>query len=231
MSGTVGRGRERRRKDVVNLLRRGLYAVLLWISHPLNAAAADGGQAAKAEAAPRRATIDIQALPSALPGEPPGWRVGVSTDDPRAAPALSPLIQHLRGRRWDFDRNFPSLRGGIGLDVDLPEAGNLHLNLLPPRRGNASGEGLRWQLSADESQDLRQLWSVGGTVDRVRSGESPGQLGEQKLALTPQLILDVDALTGMNGDARLIVQRAQWRDSRSGEDVGRVWQVNLRWRF
>lgn len=230
MSGTGGGGRERRRKGVVNLLRRSLYAVLLWISHPLTAAAADEGQGGNAEAAPRQATIDIRTLPAELPGEPPVWRVGVSTDDPRAAPVLSPLVQRLRSRRWDFDRRFPNLRGGIGLDVDLPQAGNLHLNLLPPRRDNATGQGLRWQLSADESQDLRQVWSIGGTVDRVRSGDGPGQMGDSRLALTPQLILDVDALAGMSGDARLTLQRAQWRD-RSGEDIGRVWQVNLRWRF
>lgn len=231
MSGTPGSSREQRRKGWINMLRRGSYAVLLWISQPFNATAADDGQAAGAEPVARRATIDIEALPAERPDEAPGWRVGVTSTDPRIAPTLSPLVERLRGRRWDFDRRFPNLRGGIGVDIDLPEAGNLHLNLLPPRRDNATGQGLRWQLSVDEEQDLRRVWSLGGTLDRVRNGDSPGQLGEPKLAITPQLILDVDALTGMSGDARLTVQRAQWRDSRSGDDVGRVWQVNLRWRF
>ncbi|AXQ27857.1 hypothetical protein D0B54_03825 [Solimonas sp. K1W22B-7] len=65
----------------------------------------------------------------------------------------------------------------------------------------------------------------------MRSGEKPGETGEQKLAVTPQLLLDVDAITGMKGDARLVIQRAQWRDGQGGADSGRVWQINLRWRF
>jgi len=230
MSATEEQGREQRRKGWVNVLRRGIYAALLWVSHPLNAAAADDGSAAEAQ--PRRATIDIQALPAEGPAEARSWRVGISSSDPRAAPALAPLIERLRNRSWKFDdRRFPSLRGGIGVDIDLPEAGNLHLNLLPRKDKAVTGDGLRWKLSADESDDRQQKWSLGGTLDRVRSGDGPGQPGESKLAVTPQLILDVDALTGMSGDAKLTLQRAQWRDSRSGEDVGRVWQINVRWRF
>ena len=230
MSGS-GSGRERRRKGLINLLRRGIYGLLLWISQPLNAMAADEGQAAEAGLKERRATIDIQVQPSAKSGDLPGWRVGYHTSDPRMAPMLTPLAERLRRQRWDFDRSLPNLRAGIGLDIDLPQAGNLHLNLLPPKSNATTGQGLRWQLSADETGDTDKVWSVGATLDRARSGQTPGQMGEQTVVLTPQLMLDVDALAGMKGDAKLMIQRAQWRDGQSGEDLGQVWQVNLRWRF
>lgn len=231
MSGT-GSGRERRRKGLINLLRRGMYGVLLWISQPLNAMAADEGRAVDAEPKMRKATIDIQVQPAENVGELPGWRVGYSTSDPRMAPMLTPLAERLRRHRWDFDRSLPNLRAGIGLDIDLPQAGNLHLNLLPPRSNANAAQGLRWKLTADESDANKQVWwSLGGTLDRVRKGERPGEMGEQTLVLTPQLMLDVDALAGMKGDAKLMIQRAQWRDGMSGEDLGQAWQVNLRWRF
>ena len=226
-----GGGRERRRKGWVNVLRRGLYGLMLWISQPFSAEAADDA-AAQAEPKARRATIDIQVQPAENPGDPAGWRVGVSTSDPRMMPALSPLAERLRRQRWNFDRNLPNLRAGIGLDIDLPDAGNLHLNLLPPKSNvGPSAQGLRWKLSADDIGNTGKLWSLGGTLDRVRSSDGPGEPGEQKLTVTPQLMLDVDALAGMKGDARLMIQRAQWRDGQSGEDLGQVWQVNLRWRF
>jgi len=231
MSGS-GAGRERRRTGWANMLRRGLYGLLLWISQPLNAMAAGDNPAAEAEPKARRATIDIRLQPAEGPGEMPGWRVGYSTVDPRIAPALSPLAERLRRQRWNFDRSLPNLRAGVGLDIDLPEAGNLHLNLLPPRSHvHNAAQGLRWQLSADDSGDTARIWSLGGTLDRVSSGDKPGETGEQRLTVTPQLVLDVDALAGMKGDARMMIQRAQWRDSQSGEDLGQVWQVNLRWRF
>lgn len=138
--------------------------------------------------------------------------------------------------RWRYTDPWRQLRGGIGLDVEIADAGNLHLTLLPAR--DASMRGLRWQFDGEEGPQAR-LWSVGASVDLVRTIELDARRrdaealrGQQRLVLNPQLVLDLDRLIDADGHAQLTLQHGNWRDAGSRRALpDRVWQLSLRWRY
>lgn len=220
------RGRERRRKGMVNRARRLLYAVLLGFSP--QAGAGDPGQ-------PLPASLLIESFPGGTTGYLSTYRVSFAAADPRIAAPFQRAAELLRKRTWTFSDSVFSLRGGVGLDVELPDAGNLHLSLFPddddPQRGR------RWQLSTRREGAHGRLWSLGGCVDVVRTEPERPQAVERpytdrELTVAPQLILDMDRLAGLPGNAQLLLQHANWRDGVTERYTdGRVWQVNVRWRF
>lgn len=139
-----------------------------------------------------------------------------------------------------FDRDRPStlallaevrgLRRGLGFDLGLPESGNLHLNLYSGRDG--FGQGRRWSL-ADFGDSPRRKWSLGAALDLVRYSHQVDQfLPDAQFVLSPQLRLDLDALTGLPGQCELLVQRTVWRGAESrAMDDARVFQLGVKWRF
>ena len=138
--------------------------------------------------------------------------------------------------RWRYTEPWRQLRGGIGLDIEIADAGNLHFTLLPAR--DTSVRGMRWQFDTDEGPHAR-VWSVGASVDVVRTIESDARLrdgeglrGQRRLVLNPQLVLDLDRLIDADGHAQLTLQHSNWRDASSRRALpDRVWQLSLRWRY
>lgn len=225
-------GRDRRRKGRVNRLRRLVYAVLLWLSAPLVAHAVPAeGKSAGSGPTLHKALLTIESFPESDGGTQ--YRVSFNVPDSRIAAPFARLAEGLRTQTWSFNDRLPSLRGGVGLDLQLRDAGNLHLRLFPdedhPERGR------RWTITTRAQSRHAPVWSVGGSVDLVRTqhiryGQWPDS--EREVRLAPELMLDVDRLAGIPGTAQLTLQHGGWRDRTSRRYAeGDCWQVQVRWRF
>lgn len=228
------RGRNRRREGAVNRTRRLLYAILLWLSPQASGAATLAEPDAPAQVSGLvPATLVIESFPAAAGRSLTTYRVAFVVPDSRIAAPFQKAAELLRKRSWKFNDSLLSLRGGVGLDVGLPDDGNLHLNLFPD--DNDPQRGKRWQLSTSTKNARGRLWSVGGCVDVVRTQQerSPYEgYTDREIAISPQLILDMDQLAGMPGTAQLVLQNANWRDGVTERYTDeRVWQINVLWRF
>lgn len=225
-------GRDRRRDGAGNLVRRGLYAVLLWLSPHAPSAASDQ-TGATAEAKSLSATLTIQALPAGQPGVASTYRIAFVPPDSRIAAPLRKAADLLRTRTWEFNDSLLSLRGGVKLALDLPDGGNLHLDLFPDE--DNPDRGRRWKLSTPAEDGRAGLWSVGGKVtvideQRVRGGFRADT--DRQFTVAPQLVLDMDELAGVPGSAQLMLQRCNWHDRTTDRFTDdRVWQLSVRWRF
>lgn len=211
------------------LARRVMLTLLMLVSLLFSASALAGESPRSGTAGPRMVSR-IASLSTA------GERATVAEVSGDAiADAVAPRRPRLR-----FDRDRPStlallaevrgLRRGLGFDLGLPESGNLHLNLYSGRDG--FGQGRRWSL-ADFGDSLRRKWSLGAALDLVRySHQVDESLPDAQFVLSPQLRLDLDALTGLPGQCDLLVQRTVWRgaESRAADDA-RVFQLGVKWRF
>lgn len=133
----------------------------------------------------------------------------------------------------DIDRGTrgASIRGGIGMDFDLPDTGKLHLDLLPAR--DAVSRGMRWDVNGDSGRLEGKLWSLGACLVMIREAtQRRDGMGQRHLELAPQLVLDTDRLLQTAGNSRLIVQRLQWSDLKGrDEGLGVVWQLRMVWQF
>ncbi len=223
---------ERRRRGAIGRLKRLLYAGLLSAS-PQMPAWADDIAPAVVMPLPERFHVALQMLPPSGVGD--GLAAAeIRFSDPRISPWLSGLAARISARSWAFSDEWRRARGGVGLDVEVTESGNLHLNLVPAREG--ADRGVRWQLGGDGRARRTSLWSLGGGVDVVRMMEvgqqAPGAHHRQRLVLSPQLILDLDQLADTPGHARLTLQQTYWRETASRRAMPeRVWQLTLGWRF
>jgi hypothetical protein len=224
-------GRERRRHDPANRMRRALYGALLWCSAPaLSAAHADGE-----ESAPQRhltrTLISIERIASHWVGFDAGYRIDVTRPDPRMAPALDRVAGLLRTQTRYVYSEPSSLMGGIGLDIDLPASGRLFLRLKP---GDPDlDQGLRWELSAADARGERGVVSAGTGLSMVYGATDPRfEDAVRRLELHPQVILDIDRLADIPGSAELMLGRRSWIDSDGqSPDDRRAWQVVVQWRF
>lgn len=133
----------------------------------------------------------------------------------------------------DIDRGSrgANIRGGIGMDFDLPDAGKLHLDMLPAR--DAVSRGMRWDMNGDSSRLEGKLWSLGACLEVVREpAYRVGGMGQRHLDLAPQLVLDADRLLDASGNGRLILQRVHWSDLKGrDEGLGAIWQLRMVWQF
>lgn len=224
------RDSERRRTSVMGRLRRLLYAGLLSAGPQLPALAEE---ARPVPVLPERIYVALQILP------PSGAddrleHAELRFHDPRIAPLFSGLAARISARSWAFSDEWRRARGGVGLDIEVLESGNLHLNLVPARYG--ADHGVRWQLGGDGQTRRTHLWSLGGGVDLVRMMEvdqrEPGAHRHQRLVLSPQLVLDLDQLADVPGSAQLTLQQTYWREAASRRAMPeRVWQLTLGWRY
>lgn len=229
-------GRGRRRGGLNNRVRRGLYAVLLWLSCPPLLVAAevdDQAQTSGPSQEGSQAKLSIERLRSSVAAAQQEYRVTLSVTDPRVAAPFRHAAEILRTRSWRFNDSLPNLRGGLGLDIELPDAGNLHLRLFPDERH--PDRGLRWEVTSSAAALQRKLWSFGGAVDVIRTEPEqrvlPSARGRE-IALTPQLVLDMDRLADLPGSAQLTMQYGHWRDGVTDRHSGdRVLQLNVVWRF
>ncbi|WP_348817719.1 hypothetical protein [Fontimonas sp. SYSU GA230001] len=207
--------------------------MLLWLSPHAPSAASSGEAPVPQSAGPSRASLSIEALPSWTPGVASAYRISYTPPDDRIAAPLRKLADLLRTRTWQFNDSLLSLRGGVKLDLGLPDGGNLHLNLFPDQ--DDPERGRHWQLSSDGDAGPARLWSVGGSVEVINAERERGPHRvdtERQVVLTPQLMLDMDQLAGMPGNAQLTLQHCNWRDGVTNHHSDdKVWQLNVRWRF
>jgi hypothetical protein len=121
-----------------------------------------------------------------------------------------------------------AIRDGVGVIFSMGELGGLHLNLYSRR--NPKGPGQRWNLNpagVGVAAALPQFWSLGGSLDLARSGD-----GGRQIVFVPQLLLNVDALTGSDNRFQIFMQYANWRPA-TGEPAldEKVPQITLRLRY
>lgn len=230
--GSLAQGRERRGKGVRARLWRALYGSMLWASQmPLAQAATEP----VASPTPLKVQVNIEAMDWSSNGAPAALRLAYHSDDPRLSPRFNRVSELLRLRQHNVVEQLRELRRGVGLDIELPDAGKLHLMLHPQE--DKLGGGKRWALTSVEPSAQPQapagaaLWSVGTAVDLVET-EIPGRDGrrERKIAVAPQLIVDADRLLGMRGDAVVTLQRTYWKSEQATMPEPVV-QLRLNWRF
>jgi hypothetical protein len=138
-----------------------------------------------------------------------------------------PLRDIRLGARLTGTDDWRSVRYGVGFDLNLPGNGGLKLDLYVRR--NAKRAGKRWQfnpllLSSDRS------WTLGGYLDRAR--------GADEIAFVPRLVLDLDRLIGLPGQADASIQYGYWHlDQGDRPDTvpelaePRAVQATVNWRF
>lgn len=131
---------------------------------------------------------------------------------------------------FDNRADWESIRYGLGIFANLPEAGQFHFNLYV--RPNAQRPGYRWQLQPTglpiATETGRQNWSIGGFVDYSRGRDGV----HSKVSVAPQLILNLSPLLHMPGDAQASVQYAYWRSTMDNDAPQNLaLQMAFRWRF
>lgn len=226
-------GRDRRRKGVIACIRRALYGLMLWVCHMHAAQAIEGGR--DADAIPPATAYNVTIRPL---GNTNRWnasvervRVLISREDSRLTPLFNRLSDLLRLRDHEFLEEMRKLEDGLGLDVTLPDAGNLHL-LLHPREDELDA-GKRWRLNpgAPGREEVQRKWSVGAIADLVET-EIAGVPGSERRrrAVSPQVIMDADRMFGLGGNAVLTVQYAHW-DGEHATDDDQMLQLRLKWRY
>jgi hypothetical protein len=130
----------------------------------------------------------------------------------------------------------PRIRGGAGIDLHVQDRLRLHLDVVPARDPAVRGWRLRQRLGGGGD---RSWWSFGAGFDVVRtlSDEPVDPVRERhpyrdrRIVLSPQLLVDLDRVAGLDGHAELRVQHAYWRSSSDFADGDRALQIELRWRF
>jgi hypothetical protein len=131
----------------------------------------------------------------------------------------------------------PRIRGGVGVDLLVQDGARLHLDLVPAR--DPAVRGWRWKQRLGDGARTAGWWSLGAGFDVVRTA-SAGPLDplrerhpyrDRRIVLSPQLLVDLDRVAGLDGCAELRLQHAYWRGSGDLADRDRAMQIELRWRF
>lgn len=127
--------------------------------------------------------------------------------------------------RLDYSEHpLRQIRDGLGFDFDLPDAGNLHLNLYTNRQ--ARSRGMRIDM-ADTRHDGQKLWSLGATLDSARQSG-----GSDAISIVPQLMLDLDGLFDTDLQWQALIEYGHWQPLRQRLTTNaRVAQLSLRLRF
>lgn len=219
----------------MNRARRLAYGLLLSASFPASAGAELLPRLTftpVADSTPQRVLmaglegfLSINAERSADPAAPMGSdkdyahltfeSLATTLDDPRSDSALRLTVAQ------------PTLlREGLGLDLAIPDLGALHLNLYArqDRRGSDTRAAV---LSAGELQRTSCAWSLGGSMELVRS-----EGGARQLSFVPELSVDGSALTGGKLGFSAVVRYAHWRSlgERESQDIA-VPQLLFRWKI
>ena len=237
-------GRERRRKGPINRLRRFLYGILLFCASGVAAADPLASFGAHRTAASHQEATDAAPVMRALEATVEG--ILMVQADEEADPAIGP--QPAFYPRLALDRinahllepalvpvpmmqmsvnTRSSLRDGLGFDVAVPDFGSFHLNLYTRR--NARTPGKRWSmnLTSGEVSEPERPWSLGGSLELVRT-----QDGARQAAFVPELLLDFGALTNRPIAFSASLKYSKFRslhDKRSlDEDMP---QLSFNWRF
>lgn len=219
-------GLERRGRGLLATLRRSVYGLMLWIGAGSESLAEDG------QRPPLKVDLSIELL-RGQPGEMIDvYRVGVAADDPRLGRTLNGVARLLRLRQHETVERVRNIRHGMGIDIELPDAGKLHL-MLHPRKDDLE-RGARWNLADPEPESGGELWSLGAAVDVIHvqryDWSAQAYERERRVEVVPQLIVDADRLLGLRGKAVMTLQQACWKSSAGMRDEAVV-QLRLKWSF
>ncbi|HKY92489.1 MAG TPA: hypothetical protein VJM11_15680 [Nevskiaceae bacterium] len=165
---------------------------------------------------------------------------GVHVDDALTGPQREFTVERIKPSALELLGEFRGVKRGVGLDWGLADTGNVHFNLYSGKDGFAHGK--RWSIeqdddtfgpSADGIAHGGRFWSVGATLDVVRFRSIDAEPArESRIVVSPQLLIDVGALTGFCGQCEMLVQGTMWRGAdRRAIDDERVVQVSMKWRF
>ena len=232
-------GIERRRTDLYGRARRFAYGILLLAAAPGALAADELAYLGKyrAQAHPPAASATERAVLATLQGlvmihaervHDAGAPLRAQLDSPRIA------LDTVTARVQDFAdaplfrvtvSESPSIRDGIGFDLAVPDLGHFHLNLYARR--NARSEGQRWALNAGGQQDAGRSWSLGGTLELVRTVD-----GGRHLAFVPELLFDLSELENSYLPFQASFKFANWRNIGEREALDeRAPQLMFKWRL
>jgi hypothetical protein len=222
-----GNGRDRRRRGLLNVLRRWLCGLFLtsWSLHGHAAA-----EPAKQPARTRHPSSHIADWE--FSGDRAPMRVSLQGPVP-------PSRHHLAARPWPwleestlisarFNMDAASLVSGI--DVDLNVAGFASLHLMLNSEGPVTETGRRWAVTTDESLLHRagKSCSLTAALDFVQMAP----YGENRMVFVPQLHFALDTMFGAPRSMAASLRYSHWSGSQEKEVVGsQVPQLLLSWSF
>lgn len=230
-------GRERRRTDLYGRIRRFLYGLLLLAASP-GAVAADEFASLGKFRAPTQATVaaseravlaTLQGLImiNAEPATPPDTAIQGRSGYPSIAldtiTARVPEAGSAPLFRVAVTQN--TIRDGVGFDIAVPDLGHFHLNLYARR--NARTGGKRWAVSGGDEGGSARAWSLGGTVELVRTID-----GDRHLAFVPELLFDLSEGKQAYLPFQASLRIAHWRSLAEKQSLDeRVPQLMFKWRL
>lgn len=212
-------GRERRRRGVVNRLRRLAYGLMLSCSLPVTAGQPAAAPSPRSDrgaesASSRSSSASIQGLLAMVANLPADPATPLGTDDDYGHLAFEDVALRLEDPRGSAKLRLQlmpmeRLRDGLGLHVQVPDLGALHLTLYARRGGGAA----------------RSAWSLGGSMELVRMTD-----GSRQLAFVPELSVDGDVLLRRDLGFSAAVRYAHWRGTgaKDAQDF-EVPQLLFRW--
>ena len=176
---------------------------------------------------------------SSLPAPARVKGFALHVDDAMSGPQREFTLERIKPSSLELLGEFRGVKRGVGLDWGLGGSGNVHFNLYSGKDGFAHGK--RWAVGGLDAADAPQsgmshggrFWSLGATLDVVRFRSMDAEPArDSKVVVSPQLLVDVGAVTGLCDHCEMLVQGTMWRgsDSRAVDDE-RVVQVSMKWRF
>jgi len=231
-------GCERRRKDLYGRVRRFVYGLLLLAAAPGAMAADEMASLGKYRAQPLPASsaaeqvvlatlqglVMIHADTALSPDMPIQGQAGyprialdtITARMPETAEAPLFRVAVSDGR---------SIRDGMGFDLAVPDIGNFHLNLYARR--NARTEGRRWAVHSGGLQGPDRHWSLGGTLELVRTID-----GGRHVAFVPELLFDLSDAQSSYLPFQASLKMANWRSFAEKQSLDeRVPQLTFKWRL
>jgi len=124
-------------------------------------------------------------------------------------------------QRLDTERTLRQWRYGLGFDLDLPGAGQLHATLYT--RSNRLKEGHRYRLQGAAPAFADNRWSLGLYVAPVERYD-----GSRGVALVPQLRVRADRWMHLPMRTELTVEYAPWQMTNGDSTGAAVPQLSLR---
>ena len=117
------------------------------------------------------------------------------------------------------------VKDGLGMDYRIGSSGGLHLNIYSRRK--IKRPGVRWQLGQTRADVSIQRWTLGGSMQRVRTED-----GKRFISFIPQLIVNPDGAHAKLRRWRLKLEYGYWfGGEKRAAAAERVLQASVAARF